>query len=247
MEHIRVENTRTSSTVVSEEGETVQGLGFCVVVTGTLECSGWVGNGAGLLGGSSGGDGCDDIVDDWGGSSGDIGGRSLRISKVVVLPRDDLPVDGGDDHVRGALLHSGLCLSGAFVELLVTVAAALDVGVAALLGGGERVGCELLQGDWATEVEGNLLIEGGERSGEALLGGGTLPVGAHVGDLVVGSSGSDIKVLDGLDGLAVPVAANLLGSHGALVGDGTGAEGQNGGSDLGGELHDYNYLMGIWS
>ncbi|KFY15233.1 hypothetical protein V492_02141, partial [Pseudogymnoascus sp. VKM F-4246] len=161
-------------------------------------------------------------------------GRGAAGTEVVVLPGLDLAVDDSGHHV-GALIV-GL-LDGAGVEGLVAVAA-VGVGVALGGAGGLGVGGDLLEGDGPAEVEGDLLIEWGERAGVVDGRGGALAVGAHVGHLVVGASVADVGVLDGVDELAEEVASVLGGARGALVGDsGGGREGQNEGGDAHGEMH----------
>ncbi|KFY68359.1 hypothetical protein V496_01129 [Pseudogymnoascus sp. VKM F-4515 (FW-2607)] len=236
-----VEDAGSVSAVVAEEGQAVEGLGLGVVVTaagvGGVGVSGLllllVGNWGGWLGSGShgGGLGVLDLSSSWGGG---VGGDSAAGAEVVVLPGLDDTVDGGG-HDVGALLD-GL-LERARVEGLVAVAA-VGVGVALGGAGGLGVGGDLLEGDGATEVEGDLLIERGERAGVGDGGAGARAVAAHRGHLVVGAGVADVGVLDGVDELAEVVAAIEGGAGGALVGNGGGgSKGQDEGGDAHGEMH----------
>ncbi|KFY85260.1 hypothetical protein V500_08570 [Pseudogymnoascus sp. VKM F-4518 (FW-2643)] len=239
-----VEDAGAVAAVVAEEGQSVEFLGLGVIVPAARV--GCVGVGGLLL---LGGGGCDDggggsssaslglggdIIDDSSGGGGGGSGDGAAGAKVVVLPGNDLAVNGGS-HGLGALLV-GL-LDGAGVEGLVAVAA-VGVGVALCGGGGLGVGGDLLEGDWAAEVEGDLLVEGGEGAGVGDGRAGALSVGAHRGHLVVGAGVADVGVLDGVDELAEVVAAIEGGAGRALVGDGGGGgKGQDEGGDAHGEMH----------
>ncbi|KFZ11200.1 hypothetical protein V502_07683 [Pseudogymnoascus sp. VKM F-4520 (FW-2644)] len=237
-----VEDAGAVAAVVAEEGQPVELLGCGVVVPAARV--GGVGVGGLLL---LGGGGCDDGGgggaglglggDNIGDSSGGGGGGSgdgAAGAEVVVLPGNDLAVNGGSHGISALLV--GL-LDGTGVEGLVAVAA-VGVGVALCGGGGLGVGGDLLEGDWAAEVEGDLLVEGGEGSRVGDGRAGALAVGAHRGHLVVGAGVADVGVLDGVDELAEVVAAIEGGAGRALVGDGGGgSKGQDEGGDAHGEMH----------
>lgn len=228
-----VEDTGAGAAVVAQEGQAVESLGLSIVVT-AASVRGVRVSGLLLLG----------SCDDWGldsGSSGNCGRGGISLgsgscggaAKVVVLPGRDLSVDGGGDDVT---LLDGL-FERARVEGLVAVAA-VRVGVALGGAGGLGVGGDLLEGDGAAEVEGDLLVKGGERAGVGDGRAGALAVGAHGGHLVVGAGVADVGVLDGIDELAEEVASVFGGAGGALVGDsGGGSKGQDEGGDAHGEVH----------
>lgn len=236
---VGVEGARALSSVVAKEDNSIGAAGLSIVEADTGVCSVCI-NGllvlvdlwrSGLDASSLG---------NWDLSIGNLcwvgwnlgGGRSSCCAEPVVLPGDNLSINGGGDGVGLGLLL--------FVELGVSVATSVWSAEVGALGRTARlgVGGDLLELHWATEVERDLLVEWSEGAGvlDWLRGASTT---GHGSDLVVGARVADVGVGDGLDWLAVEVASVVDGALSALVGLGEScAEGNDGHRGLDGELHD---------
>lgn len=235
-----VEDTGALATVVAEEGQSIGDAGGSIVEADASIGGVWI-NGLGGLDlwcHSLGDIGVDNVSVNWAviGSwwslsswcSGWSSGGSW-LSEPVVLPGDNLAVDGGGNPVSALL-----------VELLVSSVSACmwsTVDLALLTTTSLGVGSDLLEVHWSTEVKGDLLVERSEGA-RVWVWLGLASTSGHLGNLIVRSRMADVGVLEGLDLLAVVVTTGELRTTTALVGNGsTGAEGEDCGGDSGGELH----------